>query len=169
MMEYRGIVKDRSKWMKVLFLVLACLMLWRTIATAKWAYLPMVALVILACFFSKEQVISEAGVDVRYTLFGRFTMHNLWAWSEITSLQTNYEKAAPNVMLLIARDVVIRPFAMTRPDIRAVQRLARSMNPDIYVDEPSEEEREEADARALHAQAVRRAQQRDQRRRKKKR
>lgn len=132
-MEYRGIIKTRKTWLTVLFVILACLMLWRTIVTQHWSYFPIIILVILACFFSKEQVISEDGVDIRYTLFGRWTMHNLWAWDEITSLHPDYRKKAPNVELLIARDVVIRPFTMTREDTSRVLKLAKSQNPAIDI------------------------------------
>lgn len=109
-------------------------MLWRTIVTQHWSYLPIVILVILACFFTKEQIISQDGVDIQYTLFGRWTMHNLWTWDEITSLHPDYSKRAPNVELLIARDVVIRPFVMTREDTSHVLELAKKMNTSIIID-----------------------------------
>ena len=133
-MEYKGIIKKRKTWLTVLFVILACLMLWRTIVTQHWSYLPIVILVILACFFTKEQIITQDGVDIQYTLFGRWTMHNLWTWDEITSLHPDYSKRAPNVELLIARDVVIRPFVMTREDTSHVLELAKKMNPSIIID-----------------------------------
>ena len=133
-MEYKGIIKKRKTWLTVLFVILACLMLWRTIVTQHWSYLPIVILVILACFFTKEQIISQDGVDIQYTLFGRWTMHNLWAWDEITSLHPDYSKRAPNVELLIARDVVIRPFVMTQEDTSHVLELAKKMNTSIIID-----------------------------------
>ena len=133
-MEYKGIIKKRKTWLTVLFVILACLMLWRTIVTQHWSYLPIVILVILACFFTKEQIISQYGVDIQYTLFGRWTMHNLWTWDEITSLHPDYSKRAPNVELLIARDVVIRPFVMTREDTSHVLELAKKMNTSIIID-----------------------------------
>ena len=133
-MEYKGNNKKRKTWLTVLFVILACLMLWRTIVTQHWSYLPIVILVILACFFTKEQIISQDGVDIQYTLFGRWTMHNLWTWDEITSLHPDYSKRAPNVELLIARDVVIRPFVMTREDTSHVLELAKKMNTSIIID-----------------------------------
>ena len=132
-MEYKGIIKKRKTWLTVLFVILACLMLWRTIVTQHWSYLPIVILVILACFFTKEQIISKDGVDIQYTLFGRWTMHNLWTWDEITSLHPDYRKIAPHVELLIARDVVIRPFIMTREDTARVLELAKKMNASISI------------------------------------
>ncbi len=132
-MEYKGIIKTRKTWLTVLFIILACLMLWRTIVTQHWSYIPIIILVILACFFTKEQIISEDGVDIQYTLFGRWTMHNLWSWDEITSLHPDYTKKAPNVELLIARDVVIRPFIMTREDTGQVLKLAKKMNSSISI------------------------------------
>ena len=132
-MEYKGIIKKRKTWLTVLFVILACLMLWRTIVTQHWSYLPIVILVILACFFTKEQIISKDGVDIQYTLFGRWTMHNLWTWDEITSLHPDYSKKTPHVELLIARDVVIRPFIMTREDTARVLELAKKMNASISI------------------------------------
>ena len=132
-MEYKGIIKKRKTWLTVLFVILACLMLWRTIVTQHWPYLPIVILVILACFFTKEQIISKDGVDIQYTLFGRWTMHNLWTWGEITSLHPDYSKKAPHVELLIARDIVIRPFIMTREDTARVLELAKKMNASISI------------------------------------
>ena len=132
-MEYKGIIKKRKTWLTVLFVILACLMMWRTIVTQHWSYIPIVILVILACFFTKEQIISRDGVDIQYTLFGKWTMHNLWAWNEITSLHPDYNKRAPHVELLIARDVVIRPFIMTREDTARVLELAKKMNASISI------------------------------------
>ena len=60
-MEYKGIIKKRKTWLTVLFVILACLMLWRTIVTQHWSYLPIVILVILACFFTKEQIFRQCG------------------------------------------------------------------------------------------------------------
>ena len=132
-MEYKGIIRKRKTWLTVLFVILACLMMWRTIVTQHWSYIPIVILVILACFFTKEQIISRDGVDIQYTLFGRWTMHNLWTWNEITSLHPDYNKKAPHVELLIARDVVIRPFIMTREDTARVLELAKKMNASISI------------------------------------
>ena len=134
-MEYKGILKERQNWLTILFVILAALMLWRTVATEHWSYIPIVILVILACFFRKEQIVSEEGVNIRYILFGRFIMNNLWGWEEITSIQTNYRKAAPNVQVLIARDVVIRPFIVTRQDANGIQALSERMNPRIQMNE----------------------------------
>lgn len=159
-MEYRGIVKTREKWMTVLFLVLAALMLWRTIVTGKWVYIPILIIVVLACFFKREHIISEEGVEIRNILFGRFKSRDLWTWDEITSMETNYEKVAPNVRLLISKDIVIRAFVMTRPDAKKSLALARRMNPSIQMNELSEEEQERRDAEILHRQEVREAQQR---------
>lgn len=132
-MEYKGIIKRRKTWLTVLLVILACLMLWRTIVTQHWSYIPIVVLVILACFFTKEQIVSANGVDIQYTLFGRWTMHNLWTWDEITSLHPDYSKKAPYVELQIARDIMIRPFTLTREDTAHVLELARRMNRSISI------------------------------------
>lgn len=159
-MEYKGIVKTRENWMTVLFLVLAALMLWRTIATGKWIYIPMLIIVVLACFFRREHSISEKGVEIRNILFGRTIMRDLWKWGEVTSMETNYEKVAPNVRLLISKDIVIRAFVMTKDDARGAMKLARRMNPAIQMNELSEEEQERRDDEILHQQEIEEARQR---------
>ena len=133
-MEYRGIVKTHARWLIVLFLILAALMLWRTIATGKWIYIPMIVIVILACFFRREHIVSKEGVEIRNILFGKIFSRDIWNWNEVSSMETNYEKAAPNVQLLISRDIVIRAFVVTRQDARGVFSLARKMNPKIQLD-----------------------------------
>ena len=133
-MEYRGIVKTHARWLIVLFLILAALMLWRTIATGKWIYIPMIVIVILACFFRREHIVSKEGVEIRNILFGKIFSRDIWNWNEVSSMETNYEKAAPNVQLLISRDIVIRAFVFTRQDARGVFSLAHKMNPKIQLD-----------------------------------
>ena len=133
-MEYRGIVKTHARWLIVLFLILAALMLWRTIATGKWIYIPMIVIVILACFFRREHIVSKEGVEIRNILFGKIFSRDIWNWNEVSSMEANYEKAAPNVQLLISRDIGIRAFVFTRQDARGVFSLARKMNPKIQLD-----------------------------------
>jgi hypothetical protein len=60
-------------------------------------------------------------------------MHNLWSWDQITSIHPDYTKKAPYVELQIARDVVIRPFIMTREDTAHVLELAKKMNTSISI------------------------------------
>ena len=121
----------------------------------------------VACFFKKEHVISEEGVDIKYMLFG-FTMHNYWKWDEITTLHTDYKKAKPNVMLHIGKDIVVRSFVMEKDDCQGAIALARRMNPGIYIENPTEEEQMKREEEILHRQKVLRAQKAEQRRKKQK-
>ena len=55
-------------------------------------------------------------------------MADLWKWSEVSSIEANYEKKAPDVQLLISKDIVIRDFIMTRHDAEKALDLAYRMN-----------------------------------------
>ena len=83
---------------------------------------------ILGLFFKRENIISERGVEIRNMLFGRTIMADLWKWSEVSSIEANYEKKAPDVQLLISKDIVIRDFIMTRHDAEKALDLAYRMN-----------------------------------------
>lgn len=134
-MKYKGILPERKLWIKVAVFIAAVYMLVWEALSASWAYIPITILVMLACFFKKEQIISEKGADIQYMLFGRI-MHNYWSWDEITTLHVDYKRAAaPNVMLHIGKDVVTRSYVMTLSDCRAALKLAAEMNPRIYIED----------------------------------
>ncbi|MDO4518349.1 MAG: hypothetical protein Q4B78_03985 [Bacillota bacterium] len=136
MKEFKGIVPGRTKKMRLVFAALSLLMLFQTIMTHRYIFVPMVILVFLACFFSKEHVIEDKGIDLRYHLFNNlFTFHNWWEWDEVTTLHTDYRKAAPNVQLHIGKDIVVRTFIMSQEDIPGIIDLARKKNPDIYIED----------------------------------
>lgn len=166
-MEYKGILRERKSWVKALILILAAYMFYLEFRAGQMTYVIISALVILACFFKKEHVISEEGVDIKYLLFG-MTMHNYWKWEEITTLHTDYKKAKPNVMLHIGKDISVRSFVMDKADCQGAIALARRMNPDIYIENPTEEEQERREQEILHRQKVLRAQKSEQRRKKQK-
>lgn len=156
-MKYTGILRERKPWVKVVVLILAAYMLFLQVMAKQWGYLPLVALVVLACFFQKEQVISEEGVDIEYHLFG-MTMHNYWRWAEITTLHTDFKKAKPNVMLHIGKDIVTRTYVMTPSDCQAALRLAAEMNPNIYIEELTEQEQEKREREILQRKTAGRTQ-----------
>ena len=89
-----------------------------------------ILLVILACFFSKEHLVSDEGVDIQYTLFGMVS-HNLWRWDEITTIHVDRKRAMPDVALHIGRDVATRLFVFSARDADAVLALAKEKNPAI--------------------------------------
>lgn len=139
-MKYKGILSERKTWVKFAIALAAAYMLYLEAVRGQWIYVPVAVLVILACFFKKEHVISEDGVDIKYQLFS-MTMHNYWKWDEITTLHTDYAKVKPNVMLHIGKDIAVRSFVMEPADCSAALRLAAEMNPHIYIEDMTEEER----------------------------
>ena len=93
----------------------------------------MAVMVIMACFFRREHIISDEGVEIRNVLFGRFTIRDLWQWDEVSSMSADYEKAAPNVQVLIIKHIVIRAFVMSRADAERSFEIAHRMNPGIHI------------------------------------
>lgn len=110
----------------VLALAVICYELYR----GQWIYVPIGLLVLLACFFRREHVVSPQGVDIRHILFGGKS-HDLWTWDSITSIHTDRRRSAPNVALHIGRGVVTRVFVVTPEDCRTVLELAKEKNPKI--------------------------------------
>lgn len=159
-MKFKGILKKRATWLKVVIFVAATYMLYLEFKTHQWGYIPLTILVMLACFFDKEQIISEEGVDIEYHLFNRFTKHNYWRWDEITTLHTDYIKAAPKVMLHIGKDIVTRSFIMENADCQGAVALARKMNPKIYIENMTEEEQRKRDEEIRMRQRARKNQKR---------
>lgn len=131
-MEYRGILRKRSPWMKAAVIFLAVVTIYIEIHRRQFIYVLLALFAVLAAFFQKEHKISEEGIDIEYTLFSMVS-HNYWRWNEITTLHTDYRKAKPYVMLHIGKDILIRSFVMDYESCRGTLRLARKMNPKIYI------------------------------------
>ncbi len=168
-MKYKGIVKERELWVKIAIFIAAVYLLYREVVAGQYIYIPLALLVILACFFEKEHVISKEGVDIKYIMFKSLVKHNYWTWDEVTTMHPDYKKAKPNVMLHIGKDVVTRSFIMKPSDCRGAMELARNMNPNIYIDDISAEEQEQREQELLHRQEIARAQRKAQRKKNKKR
>lgn len=135
-MEYRGILRERKPWVKVAVIVLALYMLYIEVMQGQYIYVPIMIFVIIAALMDREQIISEEGVDRRLMFLGH-PIHNYWRWDEITAIALDYEKAKPNVQVLINKDVVIRSFVMKPSDGKAVVVLARKKNPRIIIEDGS--------------------------------
>lgn len=133
-MRYYGILRQRKPWVKILIFLLAVCMLLLEIVQKQWIYVPVMLMVILACFFQKEHIVSQEGVDIHSRLFG-CSQHSCWTWAEITTIHQDTRKAAPNVMLHFGKDITTRVFVMKPEDARAVLALAKKMNPKIYIAE----------------------------------
>ena len=164
-MIYKGILKERESWVNIAVLIAACFMIFLSVSSGKYTYAVLSLVVVLAVFFKKEHIISKEGVIIRYNLFG-WSHENGWAWAEITALKTDYKKAAPNVLLHIGKDVTIRDFVMKKSDIPKILRLAKEMNPDIYIGDLSEAAREKQEEEALHQMEIERARQAEKKRKK---
>ena len=164
-MEYRGIVREHKLWIKIVALIVAGLVIYRSIMTEQWIYILIGIVVFLACFFTKEHIVDENGADIRYHLFG-MNISSYWSWGEITEMQTDMKKAAPYVMLHFGKGVSIRTFIMKPEDIEPVIEMAAENNPDIFIDHMTVEEQEERERQILHEQEVERARKRTSKRRK---
>ena len=105
---------------------------WHELAVLAVILLVVALLVVLACFFSKEHLITREGVDIQYTLFGKVS-HNLWRWEEVTAIHVDRKRSMPNVALHIGKDVAIRLFVFTPKDAQAVLDLAKERNPAIQL------------------------------------
>lgn len=155
-MKYKGILREREPWLKVAILIAAGYMMYLSISGGMITYAALSVVVMLAVFFQKEHVISDAGVDIRYNLFG-IKHVNRWEWKDVTAIKTDYAKKAPDVLVHIGKDVNIRDFVMKRADISGIIEIAQAHNPEIYIDDLSEEERERRGQERLHQQEVERA------------
>jgi len=152
-MKYKGLLKEREPWLKIVIVIGAGYMMYLSVTMGQLVYAMLAAIVVLAVFFKKEHIISEEGVDIRYELFG-IRHINRWEWDDISAIKTDYEKAYPNVLVHIGRDVSIRDFVMKRSDISGIIELARRMNPDIYIGHMTEEEKEKRDQQVLRQQEI---------------
>ena len=166
-MEYKGKLKQRTKNQRLLYLVGCILLVYLEISTRQYFYVPLTALLFGALILEKSHVISEEGVDIRYEFFG-YRINNRWKWEEITGLQPDYKKAAPDVQLLIEKTSMIRPFVYTKEQYLEIIKLAQRMNPDIFIDHYEEEDLPEIERNRERAKAQRRAQEREAKAKKKK-
>lgn len=160
MEEYVGIIKERSLQRRAVLLAGAVLLVYMELKSSQWFFFPLTILLIAAIFLHKEHVVSEEGVDIRYYILSFHTV-NRWKWEEITAMQPDFKVEAPNVKIAIEKNrAVVRPFVFSRDDYLGVLKLAKRMNPDIFIEYYTEEEREEIDEKnerykeQMHAQQV---------------
>lgn len=142
MMIYKGILQQRSLQRKVLILAACGILLYLEIVKAQYFYIPLTILLVLAVFHRKEHIVSEEGVDIRFSLFG-MTSTNRWTWDQVTAVQPDFLKERPNARLLIEKESMIRSFLFTPEDCQGVMEMAAKMNPDIFIDDYTAEEQEQ--------------------------
>ena len=154
MTQYKGIVKTRTPERKILLVVAGCIILYLSLQMRNWLYIAMAVILIIAIFYTKEHIVDEKGVHIVYNFFGMKLPYS-WGWDVITAIRPDYDKAKPNVLVEIGKDVTIRGFVFTKEDALGVMKLAKEMNPDIYVDDVTEAEyrKREADRKAKMAYA----------------
>ena len=121
-MKYKGILRQREPWLKIAIIIAAAFMLYLSITGGYITYAALAVVVILAVFFKKEHI--------KYDLFG-ITHVNRWEWQDITALKPDYQKAYPNVLLHICKDVNIRDFVFKSTEIEGIKELASKMNPKL--------------------------------------
>jgi len=142
-MEYKGFIrKERSTKKRILLFFGSLFLVGFNFMQGHYLYMVLAMLLCVLCAFQKEHVVSEEGVDIRYELLGFKHVHR-WEWSDITAMRPDYKKSSEErIFLEIAKDVTIRAFIFTNDDAVAVMELAKRMNPEAYIDDRSEEERE---------------------------
>ncbi|MBR3374601.1 MAG: hypothetical protein IKG71_02260, partial [Firmicutes bacterium] len=74
-----------------------------------------------------------------YNIFG-IKIPYTWTWDVITIVRPDYSKAKPNVLLEIAKDVTIRGFVFKKSEVQDVMDFIKRMNPNIHVEDFTEEE-----------------------------
>ena len=129
-MKYKGILREREPWLKIAIIIAAAFMLYLSITGGYITYAALAVVVMLAVFLKKEHIISEDGIDIKYNLFG-LNHINRWEWKDITALKPDYQKAYPNVLLHICKDVNIRDFVVKPAEIEGIKALASKMNPKL--------------------------------------
>lgn len=140
-MKYYPIMNEHKSWVRVGVALVGFYIILHGLLGKAYYELPIGALIVLCTLYFKRYVISEEGVDNESSLCG-IKMHNMWKWDEITSFQTDYNVARPNVQLSIGRDVVTRVYIVSYDDSQAILEIAREKNPDMYIKDMNEEEQE---------------------------
>lgn len=141
-MTYKGIIQSRALYRRILILIACAVLLYLEFVRGQYLYIVLTLLLVLAVFHHKEHIVSEEGVDIKYSLFG-MTTTNRWTWDQITAVQPDYIKERPNARVLFEKDAVIRSFLFTAADCQAVMKLAAKMNPEAFVDDYTAEEQEQ--------------------------
>ena len=142
MVQYKGILKKRTNERKIMLVIIGGIILFLSYPQRKLLYIIMALVMISAIFYDKDHIVDEKGVHIIYKFFGVFKVPYSWSWDMITAMRPDYKKAAPNIYMEIAKDVTIRAFVFTKSDAIGVMELAKRMNPDMYVDDRDEEQRQ---------------------------
>ena len=157
MEQYKGIVKTRTPERKMLLVVVTGIILFLSYQQHNYFYMAMAVVMMTAVFYSKEHIVDEKGVHIVYNFFG-IKIPYTWTWDVITVVRPDYTKAKPDVLLEIAKEVTIRGFVFKKSQVQDVMDFVKRMNPNIYVEDFTEEEaaRAEEERKAKMAYAMQR-------------
>ena len=157
MEEYRGIVKNRTPERKIMLVVVTGIILFLSYQQRNYLYMALAVVMMTAVFYTKEHLINKSGVHIVYNIFG-IKIPYTWTWDVITIVRPDYTKSKPNVLLEIAKDVTIRGFVFKKSEVQDVMDFIKRMNPNIQVEDFTEEEaaRAEEERKAKMAYAMQR-------------
>ena len=157
MEQYKGIVKTRTPERKIMLVVVTGIILFLSYQMRNYLYMIMAVVMMTAVFYTKEHIVDQKGVHIVYNFFG-IKIPYTWTWDVITIVRPDYTKAKPNVLLEIAKDVTIRGFVFKKSEVQDVMDFIKRMNPNIQVEDFTEEEaaRAEEERKAKMAYAMQR-------------
>ena len=139
MEQYKGIVKTRTPERKIMLVVVTGIILFLSYQMRNYLYMIMAVVMMTAVFYTKEHIVDKKGVHIVYNFFG-IKIPYTWTWDVITIVRPDYTKAKPNVLLEIAKDVTIRGFVFKKSEVQDVMDFIKRMNPNIHVEDFTEEE-----------------------------
>ena len=113
MKVYKGIVKTHALYKKILVLVACVILLYIEYNQKQWFYVPLTLILMLSVFHHKEHIISEEGVDIRYSLLGLKSI-NRWTWDQITVSSRTISKHVPTLGSLLRKAPCSDPFCLRR-------------------------------------------------------
>ena len=140
-MKFYPKMNEHKSWVRVAVALIGFYIILHGFLGRAYYELPIGALIVLCTLYFKRYVISDKGIDNESSLCG-IRMHNMWTWDEVTSFQTDYNVARPNVQLSFGKDVVTRVYIVSYDDSQAILELAREKNPDMYIRDMNAEEQE---------------------------
>ena len=157
MEQYKGIVKNRTPERKIILVVVTGIILVLSWQMRNYIYMALAVVMMSAVFYSKEHIIDKNGVHIVYNILS-IRIPYTWTWDVITIVRPDYTKARPDVLLEIAKDVTIRGFVFKKSEVQDVMDFIKRMNPNIYVEDFTEEEaaRAEEERKAKMAYAMQR-------------
>ncbi len=113
-------------------LVTACIFaLYKVVTGGHWLLAVITVLIMILCLIKREQIISEEGAGARYSIFS-IGVKKLWSWSEVTAIEVDRKKAAPNVIIRIRKGASERAFTMSADDSKTVIDFIRNKNPKLF-------------------------------------